>query len=83
LSKVKALKRLCGGVVYYAAQANAQIDAEIVQKDHLWTETIDVNPFKLQSICIAIMGAIIYSYGKNLVLSILEPGRLPQSNAIS
>jgi hypothetical protein len=30
---------LCGGVVYYAAQASAQIDAEIGQKDHLWMET--------------------------------------------
>jgi hypothetical protein len=39
LPKVKAIKRLCGGVVYYAAQANAQIDAEIGQKDHLWMET--------------------------------------------
>ncbi len=35
LSKVKEIKRLCGGVVYYAAQARAQIDAEIGQKDHL------------------------------------------------
>jgi hypothetical protein len=39
LSKVKEIKRLCGGVVYYAAQARAQIDAEIGQKDHLWIET--------------------------------------------
>jgi hypothetical protein len=39
LSKVKEIKRLCGGVVYYAAQASAQIDAEIGQKDHLWMET--------------------------------------------
>ncbi|MEE4605251.1 MAG: hypothetical protein V2J65_28490, partial [Desulfobacteraceae bacterium] len=38
-SKVKEIKRLCGGVVYYAAQASAQIDAEIGQKDHLWMET--------------------------------------------
>jgi hypothetical protein len=39
LSKVKEIKRLCGGVVYYAAQVSAQIDAEIGQKDHLWMET--------------------------------------------
>ena len=39
LPKVKEIKRLCGGVVYYAAQASAQIDAEIGQKDHLWMET--------------------------------------------
>jgi hypothetical protein len=39
LSKVKEIKRLCGGVVYYAAQARAQIDAEIGKKDHLWMET--------------------------------------------
>jgi hypothetical protein len=39
LPKVKEIKRLCGGVVYYAAQASAQIDAEIGQKDHLWVET--------------------------------------------
>ena len=40
LSKLKDIKRLCGAVVYSAAQANAQIDAEIGQKDHLWMETI-------------------------------------------
>jgi len=39
LPKVKEIKRLCGGVVYYAAQARAQIDADIGQKDHLWMET--------------------------------------------
>jgi hypothetical protein len=39
LSKVKEIKRLVAGVVYYAAQASAQIDAEIGQKDHLWMET--------------------------------------------
>jgi hypothetical protein len=39
LPKVKEIKRLCGGVVYYAAQARAQIDAEIGKKDHLWMET--------------------------------------------
>ena len=39
LPKFKEVKRLRGGVVYYAAQARAQIDAEIGQKDHLWMET--------------------------------------------
>ena len=39
LPKVKEIKRLCGGVVYYAAQASAQIDAEMGQKDHFWMET--------------------------------------------
>jgi len=39
LPKVKEIKSLCGGVVYYAAQARAQVDAEIGQKDHLWMET--------------------------------------------
>ena len=29
LPKVKEIKHLCGGVVYHAAQARAQIDAEI------------------------------------------------------
>ena len=37
--KLKEIKWLCGGVVYCAAQASAQIDAEIGQKDHLWMET--------------------------------------------
>ena len=35
LPKVKEIKRLCGGEVYYAAQARAQIDSEIGLKDHL------------------------------------------------
>jgi hypothetical protein len=39
LPKVKEIKRLCGGVGYYVAQASAPIDAEIGQKDHLWMET--------------------------------------------
>jgi hypothetical protein len=30
--KVKEIKRLCGGVVVYAAQASEQIDAEIGEK---------------------------------------------------
>jgi hypothetical protein len=50
LSKVKEIKRLCGGVVYYAAQASAQIDDEIGQKDHLWMET----NYLRQSICIRV-----------------------------
>jgi len=31
---------LRGGVLLYAAQAIPSIDAEIAEKDHLWTETI-------------------------------------------
>ncbi len=30
---------LRGSVYVYAAQASAQIDTEIVKKDHLWMET--------------------------------------------
>jgi hypothetical protein len=30
---------LSGGVVLYAAQSNAQIDAEIAEKDGFWAET--------------------------------------------
>ncbi|MGD9363929.1 MAG: hypothetical protein PVH85_34025 [Desulfobacterales bacterium] len=44
--KVKKIKRLCGGVVYYAAQASAQIDAEIGQNDHLWLETFRIRVIK-------------------------------------
>ena len=39
LHKGKEIMRLCGGVVCCAAQAGAQIDAEIGQKDHLCMET--------------------------------------------
>ncbi len=39
LPKFKEIKSLRGGVVYCAAQARAQIDAEIGQKGHLWKET--------------------------------------------
>ena len=38
--KFKKIKELCGGVLLYAAQAILQIDAEIAEKGHLWTETI-------------------------------------------
>jgi len=38
--KVKELKHLCGGVVLYAAQANAQIDAEIAEKGRFLMKTI-------------------------------------------
>ena len=37
--QVKKIKYLCGGVVLYAAQANAQIDAELVKKGAFQTET--------------------------------------------
>ena len=37
--KVKEIKPLCGGVTFYAAQANAQIDAEIAKRDRFRTET--------------------------------------------
>jgi len=35
LAGIKEIKRLCGGDLQVAAQANVQIDAEIGQKDHL------------------------------------------------
>jgi hypothetical protein len=38
LPKVWEIKRLCGGVVYCAAEASAQIDAKIGQKGRLWME---------------------------------------------
>jgi hypothetical protein len=34
---------LRGGVLLYAAQAIPPIDAEIVERGHLWTETIYVS----------------------------------------
>ena len=37
--KVKEIKRLCGGVAVYAAQANVQIDAEIVKKGRFRMKT--------------------------------------------
>jgi hypothetical protein len=37
--KFKEIKELRGGVLVYAAQAISQIDAEIAEKGHLWTET--------------------------------------------
>jgi hypothetical protein len=39
LLKIKEIKHLRGDIVCYAAQASAQIDAGIGQKDHLWMET--------------------------------------------
>jgi len=39
LPKVKETKLLRGGILGYAAQAIAQVDAEIGQKGHLWMET--------------------------------------------
>ena len=37
--KVKEIKRLRGGVAVYAAQANVQIDAEIVKKGRFRIKT--------------------------------------------
>ncbi len=37
--KVKEIKRLCGGVVVYAAQANVQTDAAIVKKGRFRMKT--------------------------------------------
>ena len=37
--KVKEIKRLRGGVAIYAAQANVQIDAEIVENGRFQMET--------------------------------------------
>jgi len=40
LSNIKEIKRLRGGDLLVAAQANVQIDAEIGQKDHFRMETL-------------------------------------------
>jgi hypothetical protein len=37
--KFKEIKELRGGILLYAAQVVPPIDAEIVEKGHLWTET--------------------------------------------
>ena len=37
--KIKKIKHLSGGVALYAAQTNAQIDAEIAEKGGFQTET--------------------------------------------
>jgi len=39
LASMKGIKRLRGGDLQVAAQANVQIDAEIAQKDHFRMET--------------------------------------------
>jgi len=39
LANIKEIKRLCGGDLQIATQANVQIDAEIGQKDHFRKET--------------------------------------------
>jgi len=39
LANIKEIKRLRGGDLVVAAQANVQIDAEIGKKDHFRTET--------------------------------------------
>jgi len=40
LAHIKEIKRLRGGDLQVAAQANVQIDAEMGQKDHFRMETI-------------------------------------------
>ena len=40
MANIKEIKRLRGGDLQVAAQANVQIDAEIGQKDHFRMETI-------------------------------------------
>jgi len=37
--KIKEIKHLSGGVALYAAQSNAQIDAEVAEKGGFQTET--------------------------------------------
>ncbi|WP_153306075.1 hypothetical protein [Desulfatiglans anilini] len=45
MANIKAIKRLCGGDLQAAAQANVQIDAEIGQKDPFRMETVrEVHP---------------------------------------
>ncbi len=44
--KVKEVKRLRGGVAVYAAQATAQIDAEIVKKGRFRMETTLLTDFQ-------------------------------------
>jgi len=39
LANIKEIKRLRGGDLEVAAQANVQVDAEIGQKDHFRMET--------------------------------------------
>jgi len=39
LANIKEIKRLCGGDLQVAAQANVQLDAEIGQKDPFRMET--------------------------------------------
>ncbi|VBB42934.1 hypothetical protein TRIP_B250051 [uncultured Desulfatiglans sp.] len=40
MTNIKEIKRLCGGDLVVAAQANVQIDIEIGQKDHFRMETV-------------------------------------------
>jgi len=49
LANIKEIKRLRGGDLQVAAQANVQIDAEIGQKDYFRMETVDniVTPIKV------------------------------------
>jgi len=46
LDNIKEIKRLRGGDLQVAAQANLQIDAEIGQKDHFRMETARVSTGK-------------------------------------
>ncbi|WP_279614991.1 hypothetical protein [Desulfatiglans anilini] len=39
MARIKEIRRLRIGDLLVAAQASAQIDAEIGQKAHFWTET--------------------------------------------
>ncbi|WP_279615010.1 hypothetical protein [Desulfatiglans anilini] len=39
MANIKEIKRLRGGDLVVAAQANVQVDAELAQKDHFRMET--------------------------------------------
>jgi len=47
LANINEIKRLCGGDLVVAAQANVQIDAEIGQKDHFRIKTRITLPLRL------------------------------------
>jgi len=49
LANIKEIKRLCGGDLQVAAQANVQIDAEIGQKDNFRMETISQQSVTLKT----------------------------------
>jgi len=52
LANIKEIKRLRGGDLQVAAQANVQIDAEIGQKDHFRIENrvLPGNHFRMETI---------------------------------